>query len=176
MLKHSLKDQLILHEGIKLKPYKCTANKWTIGVGRNLEAVGLSREEQAKIFSSPGLSKLEVIDVLLDRGITEDEAMYLLDNDIKVCTVDVEKFPWFKDLNEVRQKVIIDMRLNLGLAGLKDFKRMIAALEVGDYVKAAEEMKDSEWYWEVKNRSRRLVKMMATGYDYDPKERFDLTI
>jgi len=36
-------------------------------------------------------------------------------------------------------------------------------------------MKDSKWYWEVGNRSRRLVKMMATGHDYDPKETFDLT-
>lgn len=50
MLKHSLKDQLILHEGLKLKPYKCPANKWTIGVGRNLEDVGLSKDEQLKLL------------------------------------------------------------------------------------------------------------------------------
>jgi len=72
-------------------------------------------------------------------------------------------------------KVIVDMCFNLGLAGLKGFRKMIGHLEVGAYSNAAEEMKDSKWYWEVGNRSRRLVKMMATGHDYDPKEKFDLT-
>ncbi len=175
MIKHSLKDQLILHEGIKLRPYKCPANKWTIGVGRNLEDVGLSGDEQLKLFGTSGLNKKEVIDGLLARGITKEEALFLLDNDIKKCTADVKRFPWFESLDPVRQKVIIDMRFNLGLAGLMGFKRMLGALEAEDYVKAAEEMKDSKWYWEVGNRSRRLVKMMATGHDYDPKEKFDLT-
>ncbi len=165
-MRHSIKDQLILHEGLKLKVYKCPANKWTVGVGRNLEAVGLSKEEQVKILGTSGLSKLEVIDVLLDRGITEEEALYLLDNDIENCTADVKQFSFFENLNPVRQKVIIDMRLNLGFAGLKGFKRMISALEQGDYDKAAEEMKDSKWYYQVGIRGRRLVKMMKTGEDY----------
>jgi len=176
MLKHSLKDQLILHEGIKLKPYKCPANKWTIGVGRNLEDVGLSPEEQDRILGRRGLSRSQVINILKERGITKDEALYMLDNDIAGCIKDVEQFFWFKYLDPVRQKVIVDMRFNLGLAGLKKFRKMIGHLEVGAYFDAADEMKDSKWYWEVGNRSRRLVKMMATGYDYDPKERFDLTI
>ena len=166
MLKHSLKDQLILHEGLKLKPYKCPANKWTIGVGRNLEDVGLSKDEQLKLFGTSGLSRKEVIDRLLARGISEEEALFLLDNDIEKCTADVKRFPWFESLNSVRQKVIIDMRLNLGLAGLKGFKRMISALEQGDYDKAAEEMKDSKWYYQVGIRGRRLVKMMKAGEDY----------
>ena len=82
MLKHSLKDQLILHEGIKLKPYKCPANKWTIGVGRNLEDVGLSPEEQDRILGCRGLSRSQVINILKERGITKDEALYMLNNDI----------------------------------------------------------------------------------------------
>ncbi len=175
MLKHSLKDQLILHEGLRLRPYKCPANKWTIGVGRNLEDVGLSKDEQRRLLGTFGLNRKEVIDALLIRGISEEEALFLLDNDIKKCVNDVEKFPWFEFLDPVRQKVIVDMRFNLGLAGLKGFRKMIGHLEVGAYSNAAEEMKDSKWYWEVGNRSRRLVKMMATGHDYDPKEKFDLT-
>lgn len=166
MLKHSLKDQLILHEGMKLRPYKCPANKWTIGVGRNLEDVGLSRDEQHKLFRTSNLNRKEAIDGLLARGITEEEALYLLDNDIEKCITDVKQFSFFENLNPVRQKVIIDMRLNLGFAGLKGFKRMISALEQGDYDKAAEEMKDSKWYSQVGIRGRRLVKMMKTGVDY----------
>ena len=166
MLKHSLRDQLILHEGLKLRPYKCPANKWTIGVGRNLEDVGLSKDEQFKLFGTSNLNRKEVIDGLLARGITKEQALYLLDNDIENCTADVKRFPWFESLDPVRQKVIIDMRFNLGLAELMRFKRMILALEQGDYDRAGEEMKDSKWYSQVGIRGRRLVKMMKTGKDY----------
>jgi len=166
VLKHSLRDQLILHEGLKLRPYKCPANKWTIGVGRNLEDVGLSKDEQFKLFGTSNLNRKEVIDGLLARGITKEQALYLLDNDIENCTADVKRFPWFESLDPVRQKVIIDMRFNLGLAGLMRFKRMILALEQGDYDRAGEEMKDSKWYSQVGIRGRRLVKMMKTGKDY----------
>lgn len=166
MIKHSLKDQLILHEGLRLRVYTCTANKKTIGVGRNLEDVGLYPEEQDRILGRKILNKDQVIYILEERGITKDEALYMLDNDIARCTKDLEQFPWFESLNPVRQKVIIDMRLNLGFAGLKDFKRMILALEGGDYDKAGDEMKDSKWYYQVGIRGRRLVKMMKTGIDY----------
>jgi lysozyme len=175
MVKHSLKDQLILHEGLRLRVYTCTANKKTIGVGRNLEDVGLYPEERDRILGRTGLSRSQVINILEERGITKDEALYMLDNDIAGYTKDVEQFPWFKYLDPVRQKIIVDMCFNLGLAGLKKFRKMIGHLEAGAYSNAAEEMKDSKWYWEAGNRSRRLVKMMATGHDYDPKEKFDLT-
>ena len=167
MLKHSLKDQLILHEGLKLKPYKCPAGKWTIGVGRNLEDVGLSKEEQFKLLGTHSLSRIEVIDVLLERNITEDDAIYLLENDIEKCTTDVKTFPWFEKLDVVRQKVIVDMRFNLGLAGLKGFRKMLEALEQGDYAKAAAEMQDSKWFFQVGSRGERLVEMMRTGKDYE---------
>ena len=32
-----MKEQLLRHEGLRLKPYRCTAGKLTIGIGRNLE-------------------------------------------------------------------------------------------------------------------------------------------
>ncbi|MDI9412767.1 MAG: glycoside hydrolase family protein [Bacillota bacterium] len=166
MLKHTIQEQLILHEGLRLTPYKCPADKWTIGVGRNLEDVGLSKSEQMRLFGTSGLSRLEVIDGLLERKISKDEALYLLENDIRVCTADVNTFPWVKDLDPVRQKVLIDMRFNLGLAGLKGFRRMLAALEAKDYRWAAAEMKDSAWYRQVGTRGVRLVDMMRTGEDY----------
>jgi GH24 family phage-related lysozyme (muramidase) len=40
-----LKEPLILHEGLWLKPYHCSAKKFTIGVGRNLDGVGITEEE-----------------------------------------------------------------------------------------------------------------------------------
>lgn len=166
MIMHSIKDQLILHEGLRLKPYKCPAGYWTIGVGRNLETVGLSKEEQLKIFGAYNSNGSDMIDILLERGISEKDAMYLLDNDIKSCIEDIEKFTFFEELSPVRQKVLIDMRFNLGFTGLRGFKKMLAALERGDYVRAASEMIDSAWFRQVGDRGKRLYEMMRTGRDY----------
>ena len=134
----SIEEQLILHEGLKLKPYRCPAGYLTIGVGRNLETKGLSKEE----------------------------ALFLLRNDIREVTKQLEQYPWFTKLDPVRQKVLIDMAFNLGVTGLLSFKRMIAALERGDYETAANEMLDSLWYQQVGKRAERLVEMMRTGEDY----------
>src|SRR5690606_41754285 len=76
LFRSSLKDQLILHEGLRLRVYTCPANKKTIGVGRNLEDVGLSPEEQERILGRRGLSRSQVINILEERGITKDEALY----------------------------------------------------------------------------------------------------
>lgn len=138
-MKHTIEEQLILHEGLKNKVYTCPAGKLTIGVGRNLE----------------------------DKGISNDEALFLLQNDIKECRQDLEDFWWFKNLDPIRQKVLVDMRLNLGAGGFRQFKKMIACLEVGDYAGASEQMMDSRWYHQVGDRGKRLVKMMYTGEDYE---------
>ena len=135
---HSIEDQLILHEGLRLKPYRCTAGKLTIGVGRNLE----------------------------DKGISHDEAMMLLRNDIAEVTAQLERFDWFRALGPVRRKVLIDMCFNLGMAGLLGFQKMIEALKRADYEAAADEMVYSRWYRQVGERGRRLERMMRTGEDY----------
>jgi len=162
----SIEEQLVLHEGLRLNVYRCPAGYQTIGVGRNLDTVGLSRDEQLRVLGCSGLSPSEVITLLKIRGITKDEAMFLLRNDIEKCYADLEPFDWFQALDPVRQKVILDMRFNLGLKGLLKFKNMIAALKVKDYKEAARQMEDSLWYKQVGNRGKRLVKMMQTGFDY----------
>lgn len=149
-----------------MKPYKCSAGKWTIGIGRNLEDVGLNNAEQKVVLGTYALSRIEVIDALLERGITEEKAMYLLANDIEKCRADLAGYGWYTTLDKIRQKVILDMRFNLGLAGLLTFKKMIAALKDKDYARAADEMKDSKWYHDVGTRSVRLIKMMREGLDY----------
>lgn len=44
-LLQKVKEQLLRHEGLRLKPYRCTAGKLTIGVGRNLDGVFLAYRE-----------------------------------------------------------------------------------------------------------------------------------
>lgn len=167
MIKHSLEDQLILHEGLRLEVYKCPAGYWTVGVGRNLEGKPLRKEEQEYIFKRSGLAPDEVIEVLKKRGITKDEALFLLREDIADAEKDLQHFDWFPRLDPVRRKVVIDMRYNLGPTRFRQFKRMIAALAAGDYEAAAAEMVDSKWYRQVKTRGVRLAQMMRTGEDYN---------
>jgi lysozyme len=166
VLNHSLEDQLILHEGLRLEAYKCPAGFWTIGVGRNLEDKPLRKEEQEYIFKRSDLAPDEVIEVLKERGITKDEALFLLRRDIQDCEQDLKQFDWFDRLDPVRRKVVLDMRFNLGPQGFRQFKRMIEHLAAGRYSLAAGEMVNSRWYLQVGNRSKRLVAMMRTGEDY----------
>jgi lysozyme len=133
--------QLRLHEGERLRPYRCTAGKLTIGVGRNLE----------------------------DRGITREESAYLLANDIAAEERELLRaLPWVAQLDEVRQRVLLDMSFNLGLVGLLGFKRTLATIQAGDYQAAATMMLDSKWAGQVGQRAERLSRMMATGKD--PRE------
>lgn len=131
----TLKELLIRHEGLRLKPYRCTAGKLTIGVGRNLD----------------------------DRGISNDEAMLMLDNDIAQTIRECRTFPWFENLDNVRQAVIASMVFNLGLTRFQKFRKTIAAIEAGDYHAASAEMVLSDWYNQVGKRGWELVEMMRTG-------------
>ena len=129
----SVVEQIKLDEGLSLKPYQCTADKFTIGYGRNIE----------------------------DNGITEDEAEYLLMNDIKSTQEELlANFEWFLMLSAPKQGVLINMCFNLGLTRFKQFKKMIAAIEMGDYNEAAEQMLDSKWAHQVGNRAIRLSNIM----------------
>ena len=71
-----------------------------------------------------------------------------------------EEFKWFHALDEVRQRVIINMVFNLGYAGVCKFKKMIAAIEDKNYTKASDEMVNSRWYDQVGERAQRLCYMM----------------
>ena len=44
-LMNRIKSQLFTHEGLRLKPYRCTSGKLTIGVGPNLDDCGISKKE-----------------------------------------------------------------------------------------------------------------------------------
>jgi len=134
-------EMLILHEGLKKKPYRDTVGKLTIGVGRNLD----------------------------DIGITVDESMVLLANDIREKRGELSYYlDFFEQLDQVRQEVLIDMCF-MGIGNLLEFKKMLAALEVRDFEKAAEEMLESKWASQVKGRSIMLAGMMVTGkYPLNP--------
>ncbi|MBC8176727.1 MAG: glycoside hydrolase family protein [Desulfobacteraceae bacterium] len=129
----AIEKQLIDHEGLEKMVYRCPAGKLTVGVGRNLE----------------------------DKGITEEEALFLLRNDIAECEDDLRSiFTEYDTLDESRKRVLIDMRFNLGPSRFRQFKKLIAAVKEKDFSRAADEMKDSNWYRKVGKRAETLLEMM----------------
>lgn len=125
---------LIRHESLRLKPYRCPAGKLTIGVGRNIE----------------------------DRGITTEEALYLMRNDIAACRRERPALN-VPPLSSAREGVLLNMLFNLGLPRVLGFARMLQALRVGNYHEAADEMLDSKWARQVGKRAEELAKIMREG-------------
>ena len=124
------------HEGLGLKVYLCTGKKQTIGYGRNLD----------------------------DVGITEVEAEYLLKFDTLRSIADVEDiFPAFHGFTENRQIALANMMFNLGKTRFRKFRKMIDAVNVGDWIMAAFEAKDSRWYGQVGARAIELVYLLEKG-------------
>ena len=162
-----LRDQLVLEEGMKLQAYddktglpvkpgeKCKG-KLTVGVGRNLDDNPLTPQE-----------KLVVGHDARTQPITEAQAMFLLQNDLSEVFAELDRvLPWWIQLDEVRARVLADLNFNMGWTKLSKFKNFLFQLRAEHYPKAAEELKNSLWYNQVKTRGVRLVEMMKTGEDY----------
>ena len=134
----TLLEQLIDHEGLRLKPYTDTVGKLTIGVGRNLD----------------------------DVGITSDEAMILLKNDVERTIDSLDRhLDWWRNLNASRQRALISMAFNLGIGGLLKFKKALSAMQEGRWLDAQEEMLNSKWASQVGRRADDLAQIMFTGSD-----------
>lgn len=134
--KLKLKGLLVKHEGCKLFPYTDTTGHLSIGVGRNL----------------------------IDRGISSNEAFYLLDDDIIYFTDKLNHYlNFFYKMEENRQIALIDMCFNLGIQGFLNFTKMIIALEAGDYGRAADEIINSKAAEQNPNRYQSLANIVRTG-------------
>ena len=131
-------DMLKRHEGFRSFPYKDTVDKLTIGYGRNLEQCGIS----------------------------EEEASYLLRNDINNSINDIKNLigkEEFDFLGSTRQAVLVNMCFNLGKPRLAGFKKMFAAIKKHDYTLAAAEMLNSKWAEQVGMRAEELANYMDKG-------------
>lgn len=131
------KEMTKAFEGLRLKPYKCSAGKTTIGYGRNLEDVGISKLEADYLFNA-------------DWNRAVQDAM-------RICKdYDID----YKQLIEQRFYVLTDMCFNMGYARTKTFKKMLTALKKGLYEDASKEMLDSMWAKQVGNRAIKLAHLM----------------
>jgi lysozyme len=124
----TVEDYIKFNEGLRLKPYKCSAGKLTLGYGRNIE----------------------------DNGISLIEAEFLLSSDIRSVTKGIRQLlPDFDSLELPQKTALIDMGFNLGIPRLGKFKKMLMAINVRDFKKAAEEMLDSRYARQLPTRSNK---------------------
>jgi len=123
-------DQIVMmlrrHEGLRLHPYYCSENKITLGIGRNLE----------------------------DRGITEEEALFLLNNDIKAVQEELTK-NWgvWRTFPEKARLVCIDMTFQMGITGFMSFIETRKLMELGKWLEASEEVLRSRYAIQTPNRA-----------------------
>jgi lysozyme len=136
MNEQRLNVQLVVDEGRSAKIYVDTVGKVTGGVGRNLT----------------------------DRGFSQDEIDLMLRNDIALATRELDRvLPWWRQLNDVRQEVMVNMMFNMGAPRLLGFKKFLQYGESGRWDAAAAEMLDSKWATQVGARAQRLAKKFREG-------------
>ena len=139
-----LAAELKSDEGLRLKPYRCTAGKWTIGYGHMLG------DDLPRVYAN---------------GISHAQAESLFARDIEQAIRDARNFAanaW-NGLSDNRRRVVVNMAFQLGLSRLLGFRRFRAALWLHDYQAAAKEMLDSLWARQTPNRARRLHARMLEG-------------
>jgi lysozyme len=128
--------RLVAHEGLRLKPYRDTAGKLTIGVGRNLDDVGLTRTE----------------------------ALFLLGNDIAAARGALDhRWPWWRTLDPVRRDALTELVFNLGVGGLSAFKQFLSLLQSGAFEAAASDLLETPWAGQVGDRAQSLAVLLRTG-------------
>lgn len=129
----NLLEQIKRHEGYKQHPYKCTAGKLTVGIGRNLD----------------------------DVGILPREAEYLLMQDVQRSVAELRlAFPWYNKLERPRKQAMINLIFNIGLPTLRKFTKFLAAMEAGDYDTAHDELLDSRYARQVGRRAIELAEQI----------------
>jgi lysozyme len=117
-------------EGLRLKLFRDPRGNWLIGYGRNLKS----------------------------RGISGDEAMLLLQNDILACQGDLDKhLAWWRQLSDLRQMAMLSLCYNLGIYGLTEFKGALKSMQRGNFKEAARQFMASQWARQVGQRARRIT-------------------
>lgn len=155
--------QLILHEGIRSRPYQDTRGNWTIGVGYNLTARGTGF---MKVVLNKGF-------VWPNMRLSREDALTVLRADILRIEGEIAaEWPFWTTLDEVRQRVVLDMCYNLGHKA-ETFVETKALIEAGAYEEASKHLYKSAWAGQVGDgpgghydRADRLAEMLRTGEDY----------
>lgn len=139
-----MEAELRRDEGVRYSPYVDTTGHKTAGCGHNLDVSPL-----------PSGWKFPLTDAQVDQLLAED---------IQATCGALDRFlPWWRNLDEVRQRVVCNMAFNLGIGTLLTFRNTLTDMKQGFYVAAATGMRASLWARQVGQRAQRLADAMASG-------------
>ena len=125
-----LEADLTTDEGIRYKPYVDTTGNLTIGVGRNLTV----------------------------NGITVGEMNLMLTNDIGMAVAGLDAhLSWWRDLDQPRQRVMINLAFNMGVNELETFGTFLSLMQAKNYDGAANDLAGTLWYGQVGQRGARMI-------------------
>lgn len=130
-------------EGVRYSIYIDTAKIPTVGVGHNCLASPLPSDWVCPLS-----------DAQVDQLLTQDIQATFAQLDAKL--------PWWRGLDEVRQRVVANLAYNLGVGGLLTFHNTLLAMQRGSYAVAAAGMLASQWAKQVGARAQRLASAMET--------------
>lgn len=152
-----IEKRLYIHEGFRSKPYRCTANKLTIGIGRNIEDRPFTEEELQLVGKD-----------YMTKGITKAQAFAILARDVMQFDSELRKnIPFYEKLDDERQYALLDMVFNMGIGnqkkGLLSFKKMLSYISKGFYKQAATECLNSKYGRELPVRAGRIARAIETG-------------
>jgi lysozyme len=96
-------------------------------------------------------------------GITRDEAAVLLEHDLERIQAAIAKaWPTFLVCDGPRQRVVMEMAYQVGVEGLLQFRKMLHAIAVRDYQKAAREVIASTLAHQTPSRARDYARTLGT--------------
>ena len=137
MHRKSLRAQLIIDENKCLKVYRDNRGYLTAGIGHLV-------------------TKYD--DLVEDQLISEDRCEMLFNTDVDIAVATCYRLiSNFDALPEVAQEVLANMAFNLGETKLKQFHNMLDAAKNQEWARMATQMRQSVWYYQVGNRSKRLI-------------------
>lgn len=150
----ALEAELTRDEGVRYTVYVDTTGNPTVGIGHNLNAGPLPGQTYP-------MTQAEV------------DALFAKDVASTVAKLDAH-LPWWRNLDDVRQRVMVNMCFNLGIGGLMTFTGFLSLVQRGQYVLASEDMATTLWARQVGQRAVRLEGMMRDGtaqatYQQPPK-------
>lgn len=137
MILSKLRADLIRDEGEVLHAYEDHLGYMTIGYGR-------------------------LIDKRRGGGISKQEALMMLDNDIIRVIDELKEKTGFGEHPEAVQHALVNMGFQLGVNGLLGFKKMWAHLANHDYAAAADEALDSRWAQQTPERAERVTDLIRS--------------
>ncbi len=126
--------RLVTEEGFRATAYTDTTGNITIGYGFNVSA-----------------------------GISQFAAASLLAAQVHERDQFLQSYSWYQNLDPVRQSVFIDVSFNVGVGGLLHFPKCIAAVSIGDWQTAHDELLNSLAAKQLPSRYNTLAQILLTG-------------